>query len=299
MKRLSLVFTLLLVMAAVSAPTPAGAKPAPSRAPGDAQKQPAPGSAPQVKSPPQAKTQAEFKDYNAAYAVSGGAQVEAAADAFAAKYPSSELRAYLFAKALHEYQIEDNRDKMLAMGEKVLTLDPDNAIALVLTAALLSDQLKDEDPGHAQKDEDPDRAQKIAAIKKNATHALDTLGTMPPPAGATPEQIEAFKDTLRSMAYSSLGILELKTGDDPGAEREMKAALGMTKAPPDPYVWYHLALAQDHQKKYREALASVEQALRYIGSNADLGKLATDERDRLRQLTGGPQGAPSPAPPPL
>jgi hypothetical protein len=99
----------------------------------------------------------------------------------------------------------------------------------------------------------------------------------------------------------------LKTGDDSGAERDMKTAADLIKAAPDPFVWYHLALAQDHQKKYTEALASVEQALHYIGSNADLGELATGERDRLRKLTGvtlqgpgpGPQAQPSPTPPPF
>jgi tetratricopeptide (TPR) repeat protein len=275
MKRVSLVLVLGLTL------TSAAQKPAASPTP-------------QVKSPRQAKTTAEFKDYNAAYAITGGAQMEAAADAFAKKYPDSELRGYLFAKAMHEYQQENNPDKMLAMGEKVLALDPDNPVALVLTATVLSDKLTDTDPT---------RSEEIAEIKKNVGHALETVDTgMTLAAGYTPEQIAAYKDTLRSMAYSSLGIMELKTGDDPGAERDMKAAAALQKAQPDPYVWYHLALAQDHQAKYTEALASVEQALRYIGSNADLGKLAASERDRLQQLTGGSAAqaprTPSPAPPP-
>src|SRR5215471_11021826 len=154
---------------------------------GLAQKQPAASPTPQGKRPPQAKTQAEFKEYNAAYAITGGAQMEAAADAFAKKYPDSELRQYLYAKAMHEYQTENNPAKMLAMGEKVLALDPDDPVALVLTATVLSDQLGDGDP---------DRTQKIATVRKNAAHALETVDTMPPPAGATPEQVTAYKDTL-------------------------------------------------------------------------------------------------------
>jgi tetratricopeptide (TPR) repeat protein len=277
MKRLSLVLVLALAPGAGSA----------------TQKQPAANPTSQVKGPPQAKTQAEFKDYNTAYAISGGAQMEAAASVFAKKYPESELRPLLFAKAMHEYQTENNPEKMLAMGERVLTLDPDNTVALVLTATVLSDQLSDGDP---------DRAQKTATVRKNATHALETVDAMPPPAGATPEQVAAYKDMLRVMARSALGIISLKSGDDVTAEQELKAATNTGQAAPDAFVWYHLALAQDHQKKYTEALASVEQALRYIGSNADLGKLATGERDRLRQLTGGaaaPAPGPASPPPPL
>jgi hypothetical protein len=85
-------------------------------------------------------------------------------------------------------------------------------------------------------------------------------------------------------------------------------AAELSSTAPDPYVWYHLALAQDHQEKTADALASVEQALRSAGSNADLAKLAASERDRLviiMKSTGGsapsaaaPQAQPTPTPQP-
>src|SRR5205809_2371093 len=118
-----------------------------------------------------------------------------------------------------------------------------------------------------------------------------------PPASSTPEQVAAYKSTLQSMAHSGLGIIELKTADDVGAEKDLKTAADLNKTQPDPYIWYHLALAQDHQKKYTEALASVDQALHYTGSNPDLGKLAAGERGRLAKLTGG-SSAPQPQPSP-
>ena len=65
-------------------------------------------------------------------------------------------------------------------------------------------------------------------------------------------------------------------------------------AQPDPYVWYHLALALDHQKKYPEALIAVNSALKFVGPNADLEKLALGERDRLSKLAG-PAAATAPA----
>ena len=253
------------------------------------------------KRPPQAKNQQEYKDYNATYALEGGAAAEMGAKDFEEKYPQSELREYLYAKAMHDYQNENNPGKMLAMGEKVLALDPDNSIALVLTATVLADSLSDADQ---------DRDQKIAEIKKNANHALDTVdsGFTPPPK-ATPEQVQAYKTTLRSMAHSALGIMELKTGDDQLAEKDLHSAADLNKTQPDPYIWYHLALAQDHlataatdkdaqQKKYLEALASVNQALEYAGSNTDLGKLAQGERARLQRLatlsTPAPGGSDKP-----
>lgn len=245
---------------------------------------------PAAKRPPQAKSQAEYKDYNTAYAITGGAAMEKAANDFAARYPQSELTAYLYSKAMHEYQNENQPDKMLTMGEKVLALDPDNSIALVLTATVLSDSLSDSDP---------DRQQKIAEIKKNANRALESVdSSFTPPASATSEQVTAYKSTLLSMAHSAIGIMDLKTGDDSSAEKELQSAADLNKTQPDPYIWYHLALSQDHQSKYGAALASVNQALRYTSSNPDLDKLAQGERDRLMKLTGTQPAQPNSSQPP-
>jgi tetratricopeptide (TPR) repeat protein len=232
---------------------------------------------------PQAKTKAEFADYNAAYAVVGGAASEKAAEDFAAKYPDSELKSFLYSKAMHEYQTENNKTKIQAMGEKVLQLDPDNPIALVLTATVMADTLADTDT---------DRAAEVATIKKNGEHALQTINSdFAPGANVSPEQLTAYKKTLQSMAYSALGIVALKSGDDTGAEKELKAAADANPGQPDPYVWYHLALAQDHQKKYAEAMISVNQAVQYAASDPDLATLAQGELARLRTLN---QVAPAP-----
>jgi tetratricopeptide (TPR) repeat protein len=251
----------------------------------------APQSPPQLSArrPPQAKTQAEYNDYNADYALTGGEAAENAANEFAAKYPQSELRVYLYSKAMHEYQKENNPARVLAMGEKVLALDPDDSIALVLTATVLADSLSDTSSSHDQI---------VAETKRNANRALATLdiGFTPPPS-ATPDQIQSYKSTLQSMAYSALGIVELKTGDNADAEKDLRAAADLSTAQPDPYIWYHLALAQDHlasassdpetkRKGYGNALASAKMALQYAGSNADLARLAQVESDRLQILVG-------------
>jgi tetratricopeptide (TPR) repeat protein len=226
---------------------------------------------------PEAKTRQEFNDYNSAYALSGGAQVEKAADEFSTKYPASELKSYLYAKALHDYQSENNPAKMLAMGERVLQLDPDNTIALVLTATVLADGLGEHDS---------DRQVKVDRIRKDTAHALETIDSaFTPPANATPEQVTAYKKTLQSMAHSALGIAALKTGEDAAAEQELRSAAELNAAQPDPYIWYHLALAQDHQQKYPEALVSINKAVEYAG-NSDLADMARNERKRLMMKNG-------------
>src|SRR5258708_35663669 len=119
------------------------------------------------------------------------------------------------------------------MGNEVIWLGRDNSVPLVVTASLLAGSLEDSKDETVEKD----RAQKIAAIQKNATHALDAVdGSFTPPQNATPEQIAAYKSTLRSMARLALGIMELKNGNDAQAEKDSQEAASWNKVAPDPYI---------------------------------------------------------------
>jgi tetratricopeptide (TPR) repeat protein len=224
---------------------------------------------------PQAGSEQERADFNTAYALNGAATEESAAIDFANRYPTSELRRYLYSSAMLQYQRENNPAKMLAMGERVLALDPDNPLALVLTATALADSLGDHDR---------DRDKKISTIKHNASRAIQAAEVGY--SGGT-----VYKTTLQSMAYSALGITKLKTGDDAGAEKDLKTATELAKIRPDGYAWYHLALAQDHRKKYAAALGSVEQALQLASSDPELQKLAEVEHERLAGLARSPRKA--------
>jgi len=230
-----------------------------------------------------AKSQQEADDYQSARAAGSGATLEQAARAFAARYPGSELRQRLFDRAMRQYQRENNSAGMLAMGELVLTLKPDDPLALVLTATALADNLSPSDP---------DRERKLAEIKKNASRAVAILETGSTPDTSAAGQAALYKNTLRSMAFAALGMMRLKNGDYAEAEKDLKTAADLTKIRPDAYVWYHLALAQDHRKRYPAALNSVEQALQLASSNPDLQKMAEAEHDRLNRLTGRSKESP-------
>jgi len=266
------------------APAPKHAQPMPAAAPPQAQ------TPPQAKALPQAKTKDEYKAYTDAAAVTGGAAMEKAAMDFAGRFPDSQLTVYLYSRALHEYQNENNPAKILETGRKIITYDPDNAVALVLTATVLTDSLSEKDA---------DRPKKISEIRENCSRAQKSIAAGISPPGADPQQAKIVASTLQSMVHSALGILALKLSNDAEAEEHLKAATQVENIQPDAYVWYHLALAMDHQKEYPQALAAVNQALRYVGSNADLQKLATGERDRLAKLapaTPPPQPEPDKLP---
>ena len=255
--------------------------------------------APQGKRPPQAKSQEEFNAYKAAVAAADPAATEKAADDFAAKFPNSELRTMLFRKAMQDYQNANNAEKAAESANKVLAIDPDDPQALILKAEVLSEKTRPTDL---------DYAQKTTEALNAAQHALQTIDSdlMFAP-GAPADKVQAAKDWLRSTAYAVIGNVEMSKKDYPAAERDIKKAIELTQSQPDPVNYLRLSVALDNQNKYPEALQAANKAAELAPENTQVGQLARQEQNRLKQLTGtggapgaasNTPGAPKPATPP-
>ena len=253
---------------------------------------------PQGKRPPQAKTDAEFAEFNTAIAnTNDPAAVEKAADAFATKYPDSELRVLLYEAAMQSYQRANNADKMMEMGRKVLKIDPDEPTALVGVAQVLAERTRDTDL---------DKDQRLDEAMKLAQRSLTTVDTDIAPRADTPQdKIDAYKGVLCSSAYAIMGTLEFNKEKYADAEGFYRKSIDAFPAQLDPVVVLRLALALDKQGKYPEALKEANHAVQLTQEGTTAGGLARRERDRLVQLTGGtvtpaskpPASAQNPAPP--
>ena len=253
---------------------------------------------PQGKRPPQAKTDAEFAEFNTAIAnTNDPAAVEKAAEAFATKYPDSELRVLLYEAAMQSYQRANNADKMMEMGRKVLKIDPDEPTALVGVAQVLAERTRDTDL---------DKDQRLDEAMKLAQRSLTTVDTDIAPRADTPQdKIDAYKGVLRSSAYAIMGTLEFNKEKYADAETFYRKSIDAFPAQLDPVVVLRLALALDKQGKYPEALKEANHAVQLTQEGTTAGGLARRERDRLVQLTGGtltpaskpPASAQNPAPP--
>ncbi len=242
--------------------------------------------APQGKRPPQAKTQEEFQAYNAARQLPDAAAVAKAADDFAAKYPTSELRVMLYKAAMQKYQQSNDGDKMMEMARKALTYDPDDPEALLGVAQVEAEQLHDTDL---------DKDQRVAEVKKDAERALVTIDTDLPTTGYDPAQLAAFKNYLRSEGYEVLGTVAFKINDWPGAETNLRKSIDVFPQQPDSVAVFRLAVALDMQNKFPEAMKYADQAIDLTKDHPDsgVGKAARDEKDRLTKLSSGsaPGGA--------
>lgn len=240
---------------------------------------------------PQAKTQDEFKAYQESASKTAPAEVEAAADAFAAKFAQSELRVLLYRKAMYDYQNANNADKTAAMAKKIIAIDPNNPEALVTFATVTA---------QATRETDLDRDERLNEAAADATKALQTIDTdLMIPANAPPERVEAYKKSMRAMAYDALGTVAMVKKDYSTAEINLRKSAEMN-AQPDPVTWLRLSVALDQQKKYPQALEAANKAVEYSADSPQANNLAKMERDRLQKLVssgGAPATSPAPSSP--
>ena len=299
MKRAAMLLTIVTVAAFAVAQT-AGtqqkpAQTAPGQQPAASGQQPAapaqtappaqPAGPSNSRRPPQAKNQEEFKAFQDANAKTAPADTEAAADAFAQKYPDSELRVLLYRKALYDYQNSNNADKAVEMGRKMIALDPTNPEALVMTATFLAERTRETDL---------DRDERLSEATRDATKALQTIDTdIMLPANMTEEQANAVKSQMKGMAYGALGTAAVAKKDYPEAEKDLKQASQLYAG--DPLVWLRLAYALDQQKKYAEGVTPANNCIQYAADQPQVATLCKTERDRLVKLTQSPPAA-TPAP---
>lgn len=256
-------------------------KPASQNPPAGQAAQPAgQAAAPQGKRPPAAKTQPEFDAYKAAAAQTDPAAVEKAADDFATKFPESELRTMLYSAAMQRYQQANNADKMIEMARKILAIDADDPAALVGIAQAVAERTHDTDL---------DKDERYAEAKKDAERSLMTVETDVPTSGYPPEQLNAFKNFLRSEAYLVLGTLSFKANNWPDAEVNLRKSIEVLPQQPDTLAVFRLAVALDMQNKVPEAMKAIDQAVDLTKDTPDsgVGKAARAEKDRLVKLSGG------------
>jgi tetratricopeptide (TPR) repeat protein len=282
--------TMALLLAAGLAMAQANASKAP--APAQGTQAGAAAAAPTGAHQPMAKSKEEYDAYNLAASKTDPAQLEAAADEFAVKFPNSELRELLYVRAMNAYQQQNNSAKVIAMGRKAIEVNPTDPVPLVAVAsALVMDT----------RETDLDRDARYAEATKDAQAALDNIDTgLQVPPNVSPEGVATAKANLRSIAYDSLGVIAMNKKDYAAAEQNFQKAADLMKDQPDAVVYLRLSVAQDNEKKYAEALDSANKALKYAQEGSAEKNLAKQQQDRIQKLLAekrGPTASPAPAPP--
>jgi tetratricopeptide (TPR) repeat protein len=224
----------------------------------------------------QAKTPEEYKAYQDAFAKTDPAQAEAAADDFAAKFPNSELRASLYTRAMNLYSQANNTEKVIITGRKAIAADPANPVPLVQVASALAETTRDNDL---------DREQRLAEAAKDAQAAIDNIdtGLLIPP-NADPAKVEAAKHSILTMAYDTLGMVNMDRNDYAVAVTNLQKAISESGATPEAVLYLRLSVAQDKLQRYAQALDSANKAVQYAQPGTAAQNLAKQQQERLQKL---------------
>ena len=279
MKRVSILITLLsaATFAFSQANSTAPAPQSGTAASGTATQAPAQPPA-HSKGAPQAKSQDEFKAYQEVIAKPDTAQMEQAADAFAQKFPTSELRTVLYTGLLNTYRNAGAIDREIAVGRKSLAIDPTDPVPNVLVALALA---------QATRDTDLDKEDRLNEASKDAQRAIDNIDTgMAVPPNTPPEKVQSAKNSILEMAYETEGTVAMTKKDFPTAEAAFRKGLEVDPAKPDGVLYLRLAIALDNQKKYPEAMEATENAIKYNQAGSEAQNLANQEKTRLQKLMG-------------
>lgn len=235
---------------------------------------------------PQAKTNEEYAAFQAAAAQTDLNAALAAADQFAEKYPQSELRYVIYAQLMQKFYGANQPAKVIEAGHKVLTIEPEDSMALIMVATAISETTHDTDL---------DQDEKYAEAMKDAEAAVKGIdaGLVVPPT-MPPDQVAAAKRELLSMAHASMGYIEMNRKNYGLSETHFKDAIAANPDQPDATNYLRLAVAQDNQKKYPDAMVSIDKALQLAQAqnNPQITNIARNEKDRLTKLSAG---APKPA----
>ena len=217
-----------------------------------------------------------MKTYQDAFAKTEPALVEAAADDFAAKYPNSELRASLYIRAMNLYSQSNDTEKVIVTGEKAIADDPINPIPLVQVASAIAETTRETDL---------DREQQLALAAKDAHAAIDNIDTgLILPANADPQKVAAAKRNIQTMAYDTLGMIDMNKKDYPAAEQHLQKAIELSKDNPEAVLYLRLSVAQDHLQQYPQALDSANKAVRYAKDGSAAQNLGKQQQSRVQKL---------------
>lgn len=241
------------------------------------------------KGAPQAKTQEEFKAYQAVVAKPDTTQMEQAADEFAQKFPDSELRVVLYNNLMNTYRNGGATDRAIAAGRKALAIDPTDPVPNVMVALSLA---------QTTRDTDLDKNDRLTEATRDAQRAIDNIDAgMAIPPNTPPEKVQAAKNSILQMAYETEGTVAMAKKDFPAAQTAFRKGLEVNKAQPDGVLYLRLAIALDNDKKYAEALQATENAIKYNPQGSEALNLANQEKARLQKLVGSTPPAATPAPP--
>ncbi len=167
---------------------------------------------------PQAETQAEFDAYLAIVAAEDDSGRIAAAESFAASYPSSALLGQALVHGMEAHRAEDNVEAVLRTGHAVLNLLPDNLRALLTLASAIPNAVVDPES----------QTRLLERAEAYAKRALVVMEAKKIPRAIPLDQWNGLRAEMGSQAHEAMGHVAAKRGDVGKAVEEFRRAIALS-----------------------------------------------------------------------
>jgi tetratricopeptide (TPR) repeat protein len=188
--------------------------------------------APPQAAAPQWKSRDEYDAFNAMLTEKDPNKKIALAEAFIAKYTTSDFKSAAYATEMQVYYQLGKSAEAVEAAKKVLGVDPDNLPALRFLSFTFP---------FLYKADAPDATSKLSRAASDARHGLDLLQKLPKPAGVTDAVFQDGVKQFRAVFNSCIGFAALQSKDYPGAITALKAATADNLT--DWYAAYWMGLA--------------------------------------------------------
>ena len=196
---------------------------------------------------------------------------EQTGEGFLVKYPQSRYRQEMYLFLVEAYLNTGQVDKMEAVGDKELELNPNDAPTLAVVGSSLARSVTANTP-NAQK-----RWDKADQYCKKA---LEILPTIVKPAAATDEKFALAKNQAAALAYSGIGVVAFRRGKYADAISNLEQSV-RTDPMPDPVNYYLLGMANQKSAHYEDAVAAFTKCAAAPGGLQSTCKTGMDEAKKL------------------
>jgi len=220
---------------------------------------------------PKPKSQKEVDAIQAMFkATTADAQI-AAAENLLSNFSDTEFKSLALFMEADSYSRKNQFEKSVVFGERALEADPQNYQAMLLLARQYAAHTTEND---LDKEEKLNKATKYA----NDAVAMIAKAEKPNPA-VTDAQWDAAKKDYNAQAHEAMGMIaDVRKKYDVSATEYKTALDGMMT--PDPATMVRYAIAQEHQGKFDEAIATLDKVISDPNSQPVVKQFATNEKTK-------------------
>jgi len=192
-------------------------------------------------------------------------------EAFVQKYPNSRYSGPVMANLTVAYLQNNDVQKMEAIGEKEIALNPNDGQTLAILGQTIPRSFNPSAP---------DAAQRLQKAETYSKRALEVVPTMPKPETITEEQFTTAKNQTLAMAHSGLGLVYVRRGKYSDAIPDLEQSVKLDPSP-DPVNYYLLGLANEKASHFDDAIAAFTKCAAFPGSLAQTCKGGAEEAKKL------------------